>query len=147
MRCLLSLLGRLPGVGHSLGGQETLFLSAVDRRVAVGVSSCGFSSYRALFDGAINHNFAAYVPGLLQYGDLDRVLGLVAPRPFLVLAGKDDPVFPLAGVRATVRGARPAYDRAPNRLRLGLFPGGHGFSPPMRQAGYAWLDHWLRLGG
>jgi dienelactone hydrolase len=138
---------RIGCLGHSLGGQETLFLSAVDRRVAVGVSSCGFSSYRALFDGAINHNFAAYVPGLLRHGDVDRVLGLVAPRPFLALAGKDDPIFPLAGVRATVRAARHAYAGAAERLRLRVFPGGHGFSAPMREAAYAWLDRWLRPGG
>ena len=138
---------RIGCLGHSLGGQETLFLCAMDRRVAVGVSSCGFSSYRALFAGAINHNFAAYVPGLMQYGDLDRVLGLVAPRPFLALAGQDDPIFPLAGVRATVRGARRAYDRSGDRLRLGVFPGGHGFSPPMREEAYAWLDRWLHPGG
>ncbi len=138
---------RIGCLGHSLGGQETLFLCAMDRRVAVGVSSCGFSSYRALFDGAINHNFAAYVPGLLQYGDLDRVLGLVAPRPFLALAGKDDPLFPLAGVRATVRAARGAYAEATHRLRLRVFPGGHAFSSPMREAAYAWLDRWLRPGG
>ena len=138
---------RIGCLGHSLGGQETLFLCAIDRRVAVGVSSCGFSSYRALFDRAINHNFAAYVPGLMQYGDLDRVLGLVAPRSFLALAGNDDPIFPLEGVRATVRGARRVYERARDRLRLGVFPGGHGFSPPMRVAAYTWLDHWLRPGG
>jgi dienelactone hydrolase len=138
---------RIGCLGHSLGGQETLFLCAVDRRVAVGVSSCGFSSYHALFDGAINHNFAAYVPGLLQYGDLDRVLSLVAPRPFLALAGKDDPIFPLAGVRPTVRAARRAYGGAKERLRLRVFPGSHGFSAPMRDAAYAWLDRWLRPGG
>jgi dienelactone hydrolase len=138
---------RIGCLGHSLGGQETLFLCAMDGRVAVGVSSCGFSSYRALFDGAINHNFAAYVPGLLQHGDLDRVLGLVAPRPFLALAGKDDPLFPLVGVRATVRAARHAYAGATHRLRLRVFPGGHAFSSPMREAAYAWLDRWLRPGG
>lgn len=138
---------RIGCLGHSLGGQEALFLCAMDRRVAVGASSCGFSSYRALFDGAINHNFAAYVPGLLQHGDLDRVLRLVAPRPFLALAGKDDPIFPLPGVRATVRAARHAYAEAPDRLRLRVFPGGHGFSAPMRGAAYAWLDRWLGPGG
>jgi dienelactone hydrolase len=134
---------RIGCLGHSLGGQETLFLCAVDRRVAVGVSSCGFSSYRAIFDAAINHNFAAYVPGLLRYGDLDRVLGLVAPRRFLVLAGKEDPLFPLAGVRATVRGARAAYGTARDHLRFGMFPGGHEFSSPMREAAYAWFERWL----
>jgi dienelactone hydrolase len=137
---------RIGCLGHSLGGQETLFLTGLDRRVAVGVSSCGFSSYRAIFAAAINHNFAAYVPGLLGYGDLERVLALAAPRPFLALAGKDDPIFPLAGVRATVRRARGAYGRTAERLRLEVFPGGHGFSAPMREAAYGWLDRWLMPG-
>jgi len=138
---------RIGCLGHSLGGQEALFMSAMDRRVAVGVSSCGFSSYRAIFGAAINHNFAAYVPGLACDGDLERVLALAAPRPFLVLAGREDPIFPLAGVRATVRGARCAYEQARDRLRLRVFPGGHAFSTPMREAASAWLDRWLRPGG
>jgi dienelactone hydrolase len=138
---------RIGCLGHSLGGQESLFLSALDRRIAVGVSNCGFSSYRAIFGAAINHNFAAYVPGLAGDGDLDRVLALAAPRPFLVLAGREDPIFPLAGVRATVRDARRAYEQAGDRLRLRVFPEGHGFPAPMREAAYVWLDRWLRPGG
>lgn len=86
-------------------------------------------------------------PFCLQHGDLDRVLGLVAPRPFLALAGEGDPIFPLAGVRATVRKARRAYAAAAHRVRLRVYPGGHGFSAPMREAAYAWLDRWLRPGG
>jgi dienelactone hydrolase len=134
---------RLGCLGHSLGGQEALFLSALDRRIAVGASSCGFSSYRAIFAAAILHNFAAYVPGLCLSGDLDRVLGLVAPRPFLILAGSGDPLFPLDGVQATVRGARRAYGKARDRLRLDIFPAGHAFAAPMREAAYAWFDRWL----
>ncbi len=134
---------RIGCLGHSLGGQETLFLSAIDRRIAVGVSSCGFSSYRDIFDAAILHNFALYVPGLLRYGDLDRVLSLVAPRPFLVLAGSGDPLFPLEGVQETMRRARRAYCQARERLRLEIFPVGHGFPAPMRETAYAWFDRWL----
>jgi dienelactone hydrolase len=135
---------RIGCLGHSLGGQETLFLNATDRRIAAGASSCGFSGYRAIFDAAILHNFALYVPGILRYGDLDRVLGLVAPRPFLVLAGSQDPLFPLQGVQTTVREAGRAYGKAKDRLRLEVFPVGHGFAAPMREAAYAWFDRWLK---
>jgi dienelactone hydrolase len=135
---------RIGCLGHSLGGQETLFLGAVDRRIAAGVSSCGFSSYRSIFDAAILHNLALYVPGIVRYGDLDRVLGLVAPRPFLVLAGTTDPLFPMEGVQTTVREARRAYGKARERLRLETFPAGHGFIAPMREAAYAWFDRWLK---
>jgi len=137
---------RVGCLGHSLGGQETLFLTAIDRRIAVGVSSCGFSSYRAIFSAALLHNLAAYVPGLLRYGDLDRVLGLAAPRPFLVLAGSADPLFPLKGTRTTVQRARKAYGKAGDRLRLEVFPGGHAFTAPTREAAYAWFDRWLTPG-
>jgi dienelactone hydrolase len=136
--------GRIGCLGHSLGGQETLFLSAVDRRIAVGVSSCGFSSYRAIFDATILHNFALYVPGILPCGDLDRVLGLMAPRPFLVLAGSEDPLFPAEGVQSTVRGARGVYGKARDRLRLDFFPTSHAFVAPMRETAYAWFDRWLK---
>jgi len=135
---------RIGCLGHSLGGQETLFLSAVDKRIAVGVSNCGFSSYGAISERAILHNLALYVPGLFRSGDLDRVLGLVAPRPFLALAGSEDPLFPLEGVQAVMRGARRAYGRSKDRLRLEVFPGGHGFPLPMREVVYAWFDRWLK---
>ncbi len=135
---------RIGCIGHSLGGQETLFLSAIDRRIAAAASSCGFSSYRAIFDASILHNAALYVPGLLRHGDLGRVLALMAPRPFLALAGSMDPLFPLAGIQETVKEARRAY-RSKDRLRLEVFAGlGHGFPAPMRETAYAWLDRWLK---
>ena len=134
---------RIGCLGHSLGGQETLFLSAVDARIAVGVSSCGFSSYQAIFSSALLHNLALYVPGVLRYGDLDRVLALVAPRPFLALAASADPIFPLEGVQATVQGARRAYARVRPRLKLEVVAGGHAFSASAREAAYAWLAQWL----
>ncbi len=136
---------RIGCIGHSLGGQETLFLAALDRRVSVGVSSCGFSSYPAIFEKQINHNFALYVPRLSRQGGFGAVLGLVAPRPFLALAGRDDPLFPIQGVRHTIRDAQRAHAVRAGRLRLQVFPTGHTFSRPMRTAAYAWLDRWLKM--
>src|SRR5262249_18391578 len=50
LTCALDLLagladvdaGRLGAIGHSLGGQETLWLAWYDQRVRAAVSSCGF---------------------------------------------------------------------------------------------------------
>jgi hypothetical protein len=41
--------------------------------------------------------------------------------------------------------ARPAYAAVgcPERLDLGIYPGGHGFTDEMRARAYAWLDRWL----
>lgn len=137
---------RMGMIGHSLGGQETLFTTAIDTRIQAAVSSCGFGSLRTLQRDRILHNFALFVPELARHGDYAAVLALVAPRPFLVAARSEDPIFPMEGIEETVAGARPAYAAAGVADRLGTFyePGPHQFSPALREAAYAWLDRWLK---
>jgi dienelactone hydrolase len=138
-------VSRLGMVGHSLGGQETLFATAIDTRIRAAVSSCGFGSLRTLKRDRINHNYALFVPGLANNGGYGAVLSLIAPRPFFVVARTDDPIFPKDGIQETVAAARPAYavHGAADRLATFYEPGEHAFSPTMRAAAYAWLDRWL----
>ena len=136
---------RLGMIGHSLGGQETLFTAAIDTRIRAAASSCGFGSLRTLKRDRINHNYALFVPGLANNGDYGAVLALVVPRPFFVLARSEDPIFPKDGIEETVATARRAYVAAGAADRLSTFfePGAHAFSPTMRAAAYTWLDQWL----
>ena len=136
---------RLGCIGHSLGGQQALFLAALDERVRVAVSSCGFASMRAVLRDGINHNFGAYVPGWLEHGDVGDLLGEVAPRAFLALNGAADRIFPVDGLHDAYAVARPAYAAAGHggRLALEVYPGGHGFTDEMRSRAYAWFDRWL----
>ena len=137
---------RVGCLGHSLGGQQALFLAALDERVRVGASSCGFASLATIFRDRINHNFAAYVPGLAAEADLGDVLALVAPRPFFVGVGRADRIFPVDGVEATVAAARAAYAAADaaSHLALMIEPGAHAFSDPMRAAAFDFFDRWLQ---
>ena len=137
---------RIGMIGHSLGGQETLFTTAADLRIKAAVSSCGFASLAVLKRDRILHNFALFVPGLAEAGDYGAVLALVAPRPFLVAARTADPIFPRDGIEATVAAAREAYaaQHAADRLGTLYEDGEHQFSPAMREAAYAWLDRWLK---
>jgi dienelactone hydrolase len=137
---------RMGMIGHSLGGQETLFTTAADTRIRAAVSSCGFGSLRTLERDRILHNFALFAPGLAAHGDYGALLALVAPRPFLVAARTDDPIFPVDGIQETVAAAKRAYAAAGAEDKLGTFyePGPHQFSPAMRQAAYEWLDRWLK---
>jgi len=139
---------RLGMIGHSLGGQETLFTTAIDTRIRAAASSCGFGSLRALKRDHINHNYALFVPSLANNGGYGAVLSLVAPRAFLVAARMDDPIFPKDGIEETIAAARPAYaaDSASERLSTFFEPGTHSFSQAMREAAYAWLDRWLEPG-
>jgi dienelactone hydrolase len=154
LSCALDLLISLPGVnstrlgviGHSLGGQETLWLTWYDPRVRVAVSSCGFSLLHTILRDGINHNFAAYVPDMLTVADMDALVAELAPRPFLLTAGESDPIFPIDGVRSVVERARQSYVRqnVTDRFKAILFSGGHSFPAEVKAEAYEFLDRWLK---
>jgi dienelactone hydrolase len=154
LSCALDLLTSLPNVnstrlgviGHSLGGQETLWLTWYDPRVTAAVSSCGFSLLHAILRDGINHNFAAYVPDMLAVGDMDALVMDLAPRPFLLTAGENDTIFPIDGVRFVVERAREVYaqQNAVDCFKAILFSGGHSFPAEVKVEAYAFLDRWLK---
>ncbi|MEO7913297.1 MAG: prolyl oligopeptidase family serine peptidase [Roseiflexaceae bacterium] len=153
MVCALDLLAelshvnaaRLGAIGHSLGGQEALWLAWYDRRVRAAVSSCGFGRIDTIIRDAINHNYALYVPGLLELCDTDGLLAEIAPRAFLLSAGEQDALFPIDGVRALAASAEVAYAACgvPERFRAIIFPTGHSFPDQVKAEAYAFLDRWL----
>lgn len=136
---------RIAALGHSLGGQEVCWLLLFDPRVKAGVCSCGISMFEAILRNGINHNFAAYTPGMLEVGDMDALVAELAPTPLLVTAGAQDWIFPIDGVRQIAQSARLAYEQAAaaSAFRYHEFPAGHSFSAEVRQLAYSWLDRWL----
>lgn len=154
LTCALDLLTSLPTVdatrlgviGHSLGGQETLWLTWYDSRVTAAVSSCGFDLLQTILRDGINHNMAMYVPGLLEICDLDALVAAIAPRPFMLTAGETDAIVPVDGVRSLVAKAQETYAQAsvPDRFRSIIFPSGHGFPADVKAEAYAFLDQWLK---
>lgn len=136
---------RLGVIGHSLGGQESIWLTWYDPRIRVVVSSCGASLYKVILDKQLDHNFAFYIPGLLQLGDMDRLLSEIVPVPFFVSNGSEDPWFPLKGVQKLVQEVKSAYSLGgyEERFRSEIFQGGHDFPSKVRKKAYDWLDRWL----
>ena len=129
--------------GISLGGQETLFLMLLDERIAAGVCCCGIGRWEAIFRDGVQHNKAAYLPGMLKHFDSEGVVAAIAPRPLLLLAGERDVMFPIDSVRQICRTAAKVYCDlgAEPAFTSYLFPGGHEWPKDMRE--YAFND-WLR---
>jgi dienelactone hydrolase len=136
---------RLGVIGHSLGGQETFWLTWYDARVRAGVCSCGLGTLRTILRDQVNHNLAMYLPGLLRVADMDALVAGLAPCPFMLTAGEEDRIFPVDGVRDIAVAAQTAYARAgvPDQFRALLFPGGHGFPQAVREEAYRFLDRWV----
>lgn len=132
---------RLGCVGHSLGAKEVLYLAAFDQRIKATVFSEGgigtrFSNWNApwYLGDTINESF---------YHDHDELLALIAPRPFLLIAGESadgDRSWPyIAKAMAVYRfyTSKPAIAFYNHRT-------GHPLTPEAERRSYQWLTEALR---
>ena len=133
---------RIGAVGLSYGGTCTLFLAALDHRVAAAVVSGYLSSWAESHKVPWNMCGSQVLPGMLGHLEHLDVAALVAPRPLLVETGRHDDIFPLDSAIQTVAELRRVYDRlgAGDRLGHDVFDGGHEWHG---EVAYSFLDTWL----
>lgn len=112
-------------VGHSYGGNTTLFHAALDERVAFACASGAACTYRRRMADRTQIELASIVPGILEVADLDDVAGLIAPRPLLLVSAPDDPYS--ADADAIERAIAPRFP--PGALEHARFDGGHALTP------------------
>ncbi len=119
---------RIYCMGNSGGGTATIYAAAIDTRIAAAMPSCALCTYRDSI-AAMYHCACNYVPNIANFFDMGDLLGLVAPRPVSVVAGAEDKIFPLTGVKESVEVAKTYYDaaNAPDRIALSVGPEGHRF--------------------
>ncbi len=119
---------RIAITGNSGGGTVSLFAAACETRIAVAMPSCYFCTFVGSI-GSIHHCACNYVPGILRLGEMYDVAGLIAPRPFLAIAGKHDDIFPLRYVRVAHEKLRMIYRvfGATDRCALHVGGGGHRY--------------------
>lgn len=135
---------RIGVIGHSLGGQQAIMLTFYDERVKACVSSCGVSTLSSVYAHHIIHNFALYIPGLLTVCDMDEIVAQIAPRPLLLLSGREDTEnFPLDGVRQIEQRAAQVYQEqgAAHHFVSAICEGGHAFTH--QEQAYDFFDRFL----
>ena len=121
-------MGTLGVMGNSGGGTTSLYAAALLNRIRTAIISCGFCTYADSIM-SISHCHCNYIPGILKYLEAGDVLGCAAPKPVLIIAGKDDDIFPITGVRKAFRQAKRIYSAvdAGANCRLAVGAGGHRF--------------------
>ena len=121
-------MSRLGCMGQSGGGTVSIYAGAVLERVRRMMPSCSFATFRGSIM-RVYHCADNYVPGLLRVAEAADVLGLFAPRPVVVVAGRDDPLFPLPAVEEAFKSLQEIYAAAgaAGRCRLVIGDGGHRF--------------------
>jgi dienelactone hydrolase len=114
--------------GNSGGGTVSLFAAACDPRITVAVPSSYFCTFEASI-GSIHHCECNYVPGIMTVAEMYDVAGLIAPRHFMAVAGREDPIFPYPATQLAFERLKRIYAVAgvPERCQLYTGEGGHRY--------------------
>jgi dienelactone hydrolase len=136
---------RIGAIGHSLGGQETLWLTWFDERIKAAVCSCGIGQLKTIFREKINHNFAMFTFGLSKICDIGDLVCDIAPRPFMMSNGYYDSLFPIDGVEEIIKQAKRKYQslQAEEHFCSVVFEDGHSFPDDVKIKAYEWLDKFI----
>lgn len=112
--------------GNSGGGTASFFATCFDERIKLGVPSCSFCPYvESIFEHT--HCICNYIPNAYQYFDMPDLAGLIAPRNLIIIAGKEDKIFPIEGVRRGYEKVKRIFARfgKEGNCRLVETPKGH----------------------
>src|SRR5690606_19448411 len=137
--------------GMSMGSTRAWWLAAMDERVKAVVGVACFTRYKELIGQRElrAHGIYYFVPGMLKHFDTEAVMGLIAPRPFLVLTGDRDRGSPLDGMRILERKLNEVYAlyKEESKFRSIIYPDtGHVFTDEMKVEMLRWFDQHLKNG-
>lgn len=147
---------RIAVIGHSLGGEEALFVSAFDDRVKAAVGSCGYAPLRVepKIDRWARDHWFSYIPkwrielraDRKPAWDFEDVISLIAPRGYFNYQTSADEIFPEGAaahpMTLSLRGVWDAFG-ASGRLASRLDPGGHDINAEARAEIYDWMERTL----
>lgn len=136
---------RIGAIGHSLGAKEALYLAAFDERVKAAAASEGGIGFRST-----NWDASWYLGEAIRDPDFPlnhhQLLGLIAPRPFLILGGESGPGA-ADGDRSwpLINAALPVWRLYGEPTRLGLLNHheGHSVSTQSFERMAEWLTVYL----
>jgi cephalosporin-C deacetylase-like acetyl esterase len=140
---------RLGVTGNSGGGTLTTYISMLDPRVKAASIVTFITSLPKKIEARsldADADPEQDIPNLLAAGlDHTEFVGMIAPRPVLIGAATRD-FFPIEGTRQTFAELQSLYRKlgAPEQIKMVEFDHRHMYSQPLREATYAWFDHWLK---
>ena len=136
---------RIGCTGASGGGQQTMYVAAIDERIEAAGIVCLVSYFKKiLFSDERTHCICNHVPNLMHYTDEPEISAMIAPRPTLYLCVTGD---------WTSQFPEEEYPEIKNvYLLLGAsdkidcqqYDCGHDYNQQMRERVYAWFNKWLK---
>lgn len=117
-------------MGNSGGGTATFYAACYDERIRMSIPSCAVCTYEESVM-AMRHCMCNMIPGVRKYFNMGDLGCLIAPRPLIVVCGKEDTIFPLHGVIESYEIIEKAYKYVgmEHLCHLVIGNGGHRFYP------------------
>ena len=131
-------------MGNSLGGSVSIYANALLNEVRFAIAgSCVCSFDESLVK--IYHCADLYIPRIRQYFEFGDIVGLAAPKPTIIVQGKNDPIFPWEGCKSAINRATEIFDRfdAKSNLVVKIDQGSHRFYPDLATEAVRELGHKL----
>jgi hypothetical protein len=134
---------RLGCTGASGGGQQTMYLAALDDRVQVMVPAVLVSYFRRiLFVTEQTHCFCNHAPGIAAGADEHELAALFAPRPtrFICATGDWTKEFP----KEEYPDIRRIFTLTGGEVDCVQFDKPHNYDRDSREQMYAWMNRYLK---
>ena len=115
-------------MGNSGGGTTTAYVAALEDRIALAMPSCAMCTYKDSI-GAMFHCDCNYIPGIVEYFDMNDLIAMAYPKFFVQVNGKDDTIFPIGGAETVFEKGTVIYRQNGLQHRCVLVKGngGHRF--------------------
>lgn len=146
--CALPFVDRdsIGATGASGGGNQAMWLAAIDTRVKAVVPVVSVGTFRSYI---MNSNCVCeLLPGGLTFTEEADVLGLIAPRALRMINAKQEanPSFMPEEMLLSYRYAAPVFARlgAEGLIDYQVVEGTHGYNETMQTAMLAWFDRHLK---
>lgn len=142
---------RVGMTGASGGGLNTFFTTAIEDRFACAIPVAYPCTFSVAMHAERDLNWedgtdvCNQVPQVMSYAEMSDIASLFLPKPYMILSGRRDIIFPIAGVREIASVIEHNYKLVgvPERFRYAEFDEEHGYQLSLRQAAYGWLKQWL----
>ena len=96
--------------GNSGGGTASFYSACYDERIKLCAPSCAFCPYGpSILD--MFHCSCNYIPAAYRWFDMQDLSALIAPRNLSVIAGINDRIFPISGVKQGFETVQRIYEK------------------------------------
>lgn len=134
---------RIGTLGHSMGGNTVLFLSALDERITFSCASGSACTYENRMKNNVGIEMSSVIPGFYDKYDIDDLVSCVAPRRLLIVSAEDDKYSKNADyIVEKASTVFSKYDVIQN-LQHKRYPGGHALT----EERFGFIVEWIEVNG